>query len=247
VPSAAASRRTSDPGEGSRVPVSRRVAWAFALGFELLLAGTGANSIAVPPSPLVPTSEQVGGRDYGQWLATAYQWRLSLPAVTAQKASCFTSSQQGPVWFLSGSLYNGTGITRRCQVPAGRYLMTFTPSFDCSTVERPPLHATTDAGLRRCAKALWRKYPGSERLTLDGVRLLPSGYVVATDAFHFKMPARNNWLNVPGRTRGRAAAYGLASILRPLSPGVHTLVHVEPPFAHIPGRTSTTTYQITVK
>jgi hypothetical protein len=87
---------------------------------------------------------------------------------------------------------------------------------------------------------------GTETVTLDGVRLGPPGYVVATGAFRFTMPERDNWLNVVGHTSGRAAAYGLAALLRPLSPGVHTVVHVEPPLANTRGSTATTTYQITV-
>lgn len=205
-------------------------------------AATGDVSPTTASSPLVPRGELVAGREYGQWLAAAYQWRLSLPGVTADKTtSCITTSQHGPVWFLGISPVTGT-----CNVPSGVYLMLFTPTFDCSTVERPPLHATTNAGLRRCAKELWVRYPGAETATLDGVRLRPPGYVVATAAFHFTMPERNNWLHVRGHTSGRAAVYGLASILRPLSPGVHTLVLVVPPFAHTPGSTETFTYRISV-
>ena len=214
----------------------------------LLVLGASASaarvdvSPATASSPLVPRSELVGGRDYGEWLAAAYKWRLSLPGVTADKTtSCITKSQHGPVWFLGLSPITGT-----CNLPSGIYLMLFTPTFDCSTVERPPLHATTNAGLRQCAKGLWARYPGAETVTLDGVRLRPPGYVVATAAFHFTMPERNNWLHVRGHTSGRAAVYGLAAILRPLSPGVHTLVQVVPPFANTSGSTETIKYRISV-
>jgi hypothetical protein len=218
-----------------------RRCFASTLTLGLLLAGFGTASLAAPSSPLVPRGELVGGRDYGEWLAAAYQWRLALPSVMADKTSCITKSQHGPVWFLG--IDPNTGA---CNVPSGVYLMLFTPSFDCSTVERPPLHATTNAGLRRCAKGLWARYPGAETMTLDGVPLRPPGYVVATAAFHFTMPERNNWLQVRGHTSGRAAVYGLASILRPLSPGVHTLVQVVPPFANTPGSTETITCRISV-
>jgi hypothetical protein len=218
-----------------------RRCFASTLTLGLVLAGFGATSLAAPSAPSVPRGELVGGRGYGEWLAAAYQWRLSLPGVMADKTSCITKSQHRPVWFL--------GIdptTETCNVPSGVYLMLFTPSFDCSTVERPPLHATTNAGLRRCAKRLWSRYPGAETATLDGVPLRPPGYLVATAAFHFTMPERNNWLQVRGHTSGRAAAYGLASILRPLSPGVHTLVQVVPPFANTSGSTETITCRISV-
>jgi hypothetical protein len=126
------------------------------LGLVLLVAFSAGSSIAASQSPeLVPRNALVQGRNYGQWLAAAYRWRLSLHAVTAKQTSCFTGSQHGPVWFLSGSEYGGPSITRTCKVPSRRYLMILTPTIDCSTVERPPLHAITNAGLRRCAKALW--------------------------------------------------------------------------------------------
>jgi hypothetical protein len=105
--------------------------------------------------------------------------------------------------------------------------MLYTPSTECSTVEPAPFHATTNAGLMRCANRLWRHGPGWLTLTLDGVNIQPAGYVGGTRAFAFKMPAHNNFLRVPGRTRGRAAVYGSASILRPLNPGTHTLVQTD--------------------
>lgn len=79
---------------------------------------------------------------------------------------------------------------------------------------------------------------------LDGVSLNPVGYHGATAAFGFKMPARNNLLGLPGGTHGRMAVYGDASILRPLSPGTHTLVQVAG--YHHTSIGYTTTYQLTV-
>jgi hypothetical protein len=90
---------------------------------------------------------------------------------------------------------------------------------------------TTDAGLQRCAKAYWQGHQGELNVTLDGTALNPPGYVGATGAFAFTMPAHNNYLHLPGRTKGRAAIYGSATILRPFSPGTHTLVAVDA-FAH---------------
>jgi hypothetical protein len=101
--------------------------------------------------------------------------------------------------------------------------MLFAPNGDCSTIEPTPFHATTDAGLKRCARRLWRAHWGGEELTLDGTAIEPAGYVGGTGVFQFRMPILNNVLGVNGLTGGRAAEYGAASILRPLSPGTHTL------------------------
>jgi hypothetical protein len=173
-------------------------------------------------TPLVPGNASVAGRFYGQWAAADYKWRVSQPNITS-KTSCFTAGQHGPVWFLAGGRTNAMAVTRSCAVPAGRYLMWATPSNYCSTVDRAPFHATSDAGLIRCARAAWQSEPGFETVTLDGRRLQPPAYLGGTAAFAFKMPAHNNWLRVPGRTHGRMAVYGFATILRPLSAGIHTL------------------------
>jgi hypothetical protein len=105
--------------------------------------------------------------------------------------------------------------------------MFFVPSVECSTVEAAPFHATTDAGLVRCVRRYWREHHGGEELTVDGAPINPPGYVGGTTVFPFTMPAENNFLGVQGRTGGRAAVYGAASILRPLSPGTHTIVLID--------------------
>jgi hypothetical protein len=215
------------------------------LGLALtVVVGVGVSAAAPQPTPLVPGGGSVAGRGYGQWVAAALQWRLSLPNVTSNRTSCFTAGQHGPVWFLSGSEVNASVITRTCAIPAGRYLMLFAPGARCSTVDRAPFHATTDTGLMRCAKRQWKRYTGAETVTLDGVTLQPAGYVGGTVAFAFKVPAHNNWLLVPGRTQGRMAVYGAASILRPLSPGTHRLVQIYG-YSHTPIHYKVT-YQLTV-
>jgi hypothetical protein len=207
-------------------------------------ATAGTSIAAAPSGALVPGSGSVGGRGYGQWVAAAWRWRVALPDVTTNKTSCLTAGQHGPVWFLSGSEFKASSITRTCAIPAGRYIIIFAPSVDCSTVEKAPFHATTDAGLQRCARAWWRGHQGEESVTLDGVSLRPVGYVGGTGAFQFRMPARNNWIHARGHTRGRMAVYGFAAILRPLSPGSHTLVLAEA-YKHSTFY-SKTTYQLTI-
>lgn len=136
----------------------------LALSFGLALAvtmGVGVSAAAPQPSPLVPGNGSVAGRGYEQWEAAAWQWRLAHPKTTPNTTSCFTAGQYGPIWFLDGSYTKNTSVvTRTCAIPAGRYLMLFGPSIDCSTVEPAPYHATTDAGLTRCAKAAWQRHRG---------------------------------------------------------------------------------------
>ena len=210
-----------------RSVVGGRVAGVLALGLTSMAVSFGSADAAPQSGPLVPRGGSVAGRGYGQWVAADWQWRLSQPNTTPNKTSCITAGQRGPVWFLGGSGVKSRVITRTCSIPTGRYLMLDSPSIECSTVEAPPFHAMTDAGLMRCAKAYWQRHQGTETVTLDGVRLQPPGYLGGTAAFAFKMPGHNNLLGVPGRTHGLAAVYGAASMLQPLSAGSHTLIQVE--------------------
>ncbi len=213
----------------------------LAVGLALtMMEAVVISDAAAPPSPLVPGSGLVAGRGYDQWVVAANRWRISLPGVTSNRTSCLTAQQQGPVWFLNESNSNAPAITITCTTPAGRYVMLFVPAELCSTIDFP---GTTNAGLMRCAKRGWRRAPGAETLTLDGTRLDPAGYVSGTRAFSFKMPAQNNWLERPGKTHGRMAVYGAATIFQPLGAGTHTLVQMVR-FGH--SATYTTTYQLTV-
>jgi hypothetical protein len=219
---------------------------AAMLGLALTTAvvHVGVSAAASQPSPLVSGAGSVAGRGYGEWVVADWRWRASLPDVTPDKTSCFTVSQHGPVWFLGGSEFKGSSMTRTCTIPTGRYIMLDVPAAECSTAERPPFYARTDSGLVRCARTWWKKHAGEETLTLDGTKLEPPGYVGGTRVFSFTFPARNNYLHVGGRTRARGAIYGAATILRPLIPGPHTLVQVEA-FANTSFYV-TTTYKLTV-
>jgi hypothetical protein len=133
-------------------------------------------------------------------------------------------------------VYQGTSVTVTCTVPRDRYILIDAPSVDCSTVEPPPFHATTNVGLVRCARSFQRP---NASLLLDGNKLSPPGFIVSTPAFPFTMPASHNALGVAGRTHGRAAVVALALLLRPLAVGKHTLVRKD----RFPGES---TYQTTL-
>jgi hypothetical protein len=187
----------------------------------MVVVGVGVSAAAAQPSPLVPGNGLVAGRGYGDWVAAGVQWRLSQRNHLSIGASCRTSRQHGPVWFLRANVVKASVLT--CAIPAGRYVLNFAVEAECFGVE-PGLSKVTNAALIRCARNRWRRDPWSETLTLDGVNLQPTGYVGGTPAFSCKMPAHDNYAGAAGRTHGRAAVYGIASLLRPLSPGTHTLV-----------------------
>jgi hypothetical protein len=98
------------------------------------------------------------------------------------------------------------------------------PIFDleCSTVERPPFHASTGAGLRRCSRSFYRGIVSAHNVVLDG-RAVKGGYTTQSPVYSFTMPAHDNYLDVRGATHGKSDAYGPVLLLTPLKPGQHTL------------------------
>jgi hypothetical protein len=209
----------------------------------ITLVAAGGSSAGVS-TQIVPSGAHIGGHTLGQWVVRGGQWQLkylrrynrSAPRVLG----CVTAGQAGPVWYLHGNVYRGRSVTVTCRVPAERYLLIDVPSVDCSTVESAPFHATSDAGLVRCARSFRRP---AAILRLDRTKLSPPGFIVATPAFPFAMPASHNVLGVTGRTHGRAAVVALALLLRPLAAGKHTLVRED----RFPGEpTYQTTFHLTV-
>ena len=217
------------------------------LFIALVVASLAIPSIAAvaasTPASVLPGTGEVGGHGYPYWEAAWWRWRRSLPGITADKSACLTARQSGPVWFLSLSL-DTRGNTFTCRVPGGRYLMLIGPGVECSTIESAPFHATTDPGLRTCTRQFWRKHQGGESLTVDGTAVNPPGWIIPSNVFAFTMPAQNNDLQLPGRTSGRAAYFGAASLLRPLTAGGHTLVWGES-YTH-PTKVYRVVFQLTV-
>jgi hypothetical protein len=189
---------------------------------------TAGNTSAIgSPSPLtVPASATIGGLTYAQWVTKEWQWAIatlhSHHSSAPRTSSCVTTGQQGPVWFPwidDYDLGSTKPVTVTCHVPQGHYVLLSSPSYECSTAERPPYHATTDAGLLRCAHVR-----SANSLLLDDQIVTPAGFPVSTGVFTFTMPSEHNFLDVPGKSHGRGAAYGRPIILGPLPAGSHTII-----------------------
>lgn len=197
-----------------------------------------------PSSEVVRSRQAVGSATYAQWETAGWQWLLahvhSFPSATPGVTRCVSTGQNGPVWCLAGDGDSDAFYSRTCTIPAGRYLLIDGPSVDCSTVEPPPSHATTTTGLVNCARSFG--VPAGN-LAVDGKVISPVGVPTATGVFSFTMPAADNVLAVPGATSGRAAAFGLPVMLRPLPPGRHTVVRVQ----RFPGgQVDVNTFRLTV-
>ncbi len=220
---------------------ARRVLVCVILGGAIAGSALARVSNSGDAARLVPGDSPIAGRSYSHWEEAYLRWQLTMQ-LAPHARSCFRRAQRGPVWFLD----SGFGpATFTCQIPSGRYAMMQLLTVGCSTIEAPPFHASSNAGLERCAGREWRAAGGYATLTLDGTKLRPPGYVRATTAFRFRMPARHNLLRIPGKTSGRTAAVGMSAIIPPLSPGRHTLT-ISSGFRNArPSRFPTITYILT--
>jgi hypothetical protein len=211
------------------------------VGLAAVAAAVSPASAAGGRAPVAPRGERVGGRTYVQWEAAAWRWQLAqltIPAAVRDPALCVRGGQRAPVWFLNADFDRRDSVVGACVVPAGSFIFVPSPSIECSTVQPRPLRAHSNAALRRCARNEWRAAGARHAVLLDGRALSRPGFVVATPVFTFRMPARGNYLGVTGATGGRAAAFGYADMLRPLSRGVHALVRVTQFAGSAPRRTT---------
>jgi hypothetical protein len=220
-----------------RLPMRTISAGAVVTGLVLLSACAGsASSSGGRPStthahpvvtPLVPTllRPPVAGRSYSDWEIAWRRWREALPARAAPTAgACIARNQHGPVWFLGGDNPQTFGIrsVRHCVVPADTDLMIGAPGIDCSTIEKAPFYARTDAGLGRCASREWYLNRPSSHVSVDGRDVRPAGILIVTPAFRFSVTHNQPDLN--GRATGRTVVAAEPAILGPLTAGRHVVI-----------------------
>lgn len=203
---------------------------AFVVAVAMVLT---SSAHAASTSSIVPPGGKVAGKGYAQWLGL--WWKSFLQGSTSP------CGRGGRVIVLAGGAgaFTKKGETQTCMVAAGKPIYVNGLAVECSTVEKAPYHATTDAGLRRCARGLFKG--ATSHLTLDGVDVHTARFRTASPAFAFRLPKRNV-LGAKQRN-GRAAAYGDGLLLRGLSRGRHTLAGT----GRLGGMPAKLTYRLTVR
>jgi hypothetical protein len=91
------------------------------------------------------------GLTFAERTAKWWQWFISIPNDSVHPLNdakgCPAINQEGPVWFLAGSI---TGYAERtCTIPHGKAILQPTLTQECSTAEQPSLK--TESELRSCA------------------------------------------------------------------------------------------------
>lgn len=186
-----------------------------------LVSQLPVNSLAatpVTPAALVSPKQVVADKTQGEWSSAWWQWARSFDgedSPVADKSGEFCHlRQQGPVWFLAGT-YGTQRTIRTCTIPRGKYL--YFPLINYMVNSHVPNKYSCSAVTESVRNAM----DGIHMLVLeiDGVRAtrLEAHRQVSPDCF-----------DAGALTGGRiklfpSAADGYYVMLKPLSPGKHTI------------------------
>lgn len=158
------------------------------------------------------------GVSYPEWVARWWKWAFSIPIennpVTDMTGENCAVNQDGPVWFLAGTV--GGVVDRSCTIPAEKAILL--PILN---------HGGTLANSQSEEELL--EYTKKEMdiginldVTVDNIRLggLES-YRVASPIFDVVLPEKNLFGGRPGPTKGASDGYWL--FLEPLPKGKHNI------------------------
>jgi len=202
-----------------------------------LLASTAAS--ATQARVFAPDAHPFGA-SYGEWQARWFEWLLGIPAPTNpmfdETGALCGVGQSGPVWFLAPVPGPGT-TTRACTVPVGTGIFVIGIGNECSNAEPPPFFGATEAELRECAASGYDEFfaDTTDSISVDGAVVSDLDvFRTQTPLFSYSLPPDNIYGLPPGEVT-KAISDGQAVIVRPLSPGSHTIVITidGPPFGSI--------------
>ncbi|UXH78876.1 hypothetical protein [Roseateles amylovorans] len=177
-----------------------------------------AASTSPSDDPLVPHDEQIGGQSQALWSRDWWQWAGSFsqaasPIADRSGVLC-ASGQSGEVWFLAGT-YGTQRTIRSCHVPRGKYL--FFPLINYMVTAAPGM-TTTCLSVQRTALRITDDVSDLV-LEVDGRRFDQLALHRQHTSECFDLGARAK----PKVRMFPTAANGYYVMLRPLSPGRHTL------------------------
>jgi len=183
----------------------------------LTLLPAGLSLAAKPGNPaLLPPSEKVAGRAQVDWSKSWWQWagsfaRYESPVADKAGSRCHLK-QSGPVWFLAGT-YGTQRTIRSCTVPVGKYLF-----FPLVNYVVYPQYVGSLTCEQATAKARTMT-DGASSLLLE----LDGKLITNLEAHRQATVACFDLGELAGGGVAPSAANGYYIMLRPLSPGTHTL------------------------
>jgi hypothetical protein len=188
--------------------------------------------VAAAASPVVSPTDAASltGKTYPEWSAAWWQYVFAIPVQSNPNLDLTGKycqvNENANVFFLNGASTTAA-VTRTCTVSSTQPLFFPLINVECSNVESPPFFGASDQDRKICAAEIIDGVGISTlTATIDGTTLGSqdlSAFRFASPPFNFQMPARNNFLGLPGVTSGRSASDGYWLMLKPLAPGSHTL------------------------
>jgi len=214
-----------------------------------LLETLESRTLLAAAAPVFAAHSTIRGQDLGEWAARWVQWAVSIPSsqnplldTTGQSAAV---NQPKDVFFLAGTNTTAT-LTRNITVPTGTPL--FFPVLNVYWVNNDssdPPFAPNEADIRGLLDFVVAGY-NNTFATVDGVPVSDlAGHVEEDPAggFPVRVP-QDNILGYPADDSAQSATEGIYLMVKPLSPGQHTIHFggVDPAFE----ATLDITYNITV-
>lgn len=176
------------------------------------------NSAQANDSILVPPGEDVEGVSQSVWSQRWWEWAFSFPQELSPVADTTgqfcTGNQRGGVWFLAGT-YGTKRAIRTCHVPSGKYL--FFPMINY--VAFPSISGQGQCMHYMSLAAKITNDPSALVLAVDGVRMEGMTAHRQASPACFDLGAKA----MPSRSLSPAASNGYYAMLKPLSPGRHTV------------------------
>jgi hypothetical protein len=205
-----------------------RILTILVLVVSLLVSSAYIASAKANTAPQVlPSTTQVQGLTYGEWLARWWQYTLELPVsenpLTNGTDSCMFK-RFGNVGVLLAN--SSTGGPVSCEIPAGMMIYIEVLGVECSNLEGEPFYGGNEDELRACVQAfdlqnLMASIDDHEVKNLNK-------FIFLSPLYEFTNP-EENILGVPAGTQGISMGSGAYLLIAPLSPGKHT-IHVQGTF-----------------
>ena len=181
-----------------------------------------ANAYGKASPGVLPPSSQVQGLTLGAWSAVWWQHMLAIPASENPAfgnpwTDCYFG-QVGNVGLGVAFMLPNNG-TFSCEMPAGMMLLIPLATTECSTLEPDPFHGDNEEELRACASGFTIS---DLQASIDGNEIQNlTDYLFLSPMYDFTVP-EDNILGVPAGS-GQSVAYGAWLMLKPLTPGEHTV------------------------
>lgn len=198
-------------------------------GMDASVQTAARNSKAMLYSP----ATMIGGKSLAQWTKELWQWSLSYDCahfpILDQTGALQDQGQSGPVFFLTGRRGGTIAVT----VPLGKSILLpiigLSDIYPNTTDGRTPLPGQTPEVFLDSLARLYSTEIGECSITIDGTEVtgLQNVYMVpSTQPYYFtaNQDLANCYYSGLTGTSQLFCQSGVYVMLKPLAPGVHTIV-----------------------